>query len=75
MCGLNLNSNTPKLVTSVCCGVVSYKGSHVLRLFSVLLCDLIWALIIPDSSARALSQIAAETPNSEAGRKLARNVD
>jgi hypothetical protein len=57
-----------------CYGVVSYKASHALRPFSDLLCVLIWFLIITDSSARALWQIPAETPSSEAGRNLERNI-
>jgi hypothetical protein len=41
---------------------------------SDLLCVTVGVLIIPDLSTRALWQIATDTPSSELGRHLARNV-
>jgi hypothetical protein len=61
------------LLTGYCYGVVLYKASHTLRPFYDLLCVSIWVLTIPDSSTRALWQIPAQTPGSEAGRNLERN--
>jgi hypothetical protein len=68
---------TRLLVTSYCCGVVSYKACHALRLFSNLSYVSIWALIIPDSFTRAVWQIPAQIPSSELGetwRELSVNV-
>jgi hypothetical protein len=62
------------LFTGYCYGVVSYKASHSLRLFSDLLCVPIWNLIIPDSSTWALWRISVKTPSSQAGRNFARNA-
>jgi hypothetical protein len=62
------------LVAAYCYGMVSYNASHALRLLSVLMCIPIWVLNNSDSSTEALCQIPAETPSSEAGRNLGRNV-
>jgi hypothetical protein len=56
--------------TGYCYGVVSCKASHALRPFSYLLCVPFWVLIIHDSSTRALLEIPAKTPSSEAGTNL-----
>jgi hypothetical protein len=50
------------------------QTSHALRPFTDLLCFPVWVLIIPDPSTRAVWQIPAEMPSSEAGRNLVRNV-
>jgi hypothetical protein len=50
-----------------CYAVLSNQASQALRQFCDLLCALIW-VIIPHSSTKALWQIPAETPSSEAGK-------
>jgi hypothetical protein len=45
-----------QVFTGYCYGIVSYKASHALRTFPVLLCVPIWVPFIPDSSSRALWQ-------------------